>query len=624
MNFFKTNIIGNSRDKAYPVPTNHLIFLSLLIAMFISACTGLGGEPEIVATVPVTPSTTEVIEEEPLFPQSVPDIENGALIFAGNCTDCHGETGNGQGMLALDGSIPPPPDMTDISLTSLDTPLQWYDIITNGKIENLMPPWRDALTAEERWDVTYYAYTLAYDDDMLTLGEQVWTDKCADCDSVNALSNLENAVTISDVAFGNDVDREDFGNTLSQDEIRAVVAYARSLSVDNSASIGFIPDTVPVRESADTTIGTFTGRVEHGTADGNIPADTIVQMQYGNQRDGFEFVQTTINADNTFTFNDIPLTNAYTYNVGAVYRERLFTTTLREGHPEDTEYDQTVTIYDLTDDPFMISISRLDLFIDPIQVPDIGTGLRVTEIIRYNNSSDRMYTTGRDIGDGREAVLLVQFPVGALITSGDANGRYLVISDIENVPDSVVDTFPIVPGDQHEVVVEYFVPYEDGAILDQPFTNVIDADVTITVSGNLNVISDNFTLSEEGDTEESLRMYAGTLSVESDPQLVFEVAGNPFLTTSQDETVVTSDSLFPILLVLVIVVVIAIVVMIVLSSRGNRDTKSVDKLIQQIAELDEMHDSGQINHDVYQRQRTDLKNQLTALMQKTDTPAEDT
>lgn len=610
-----------SRKKTHPI----LSVIAVLIVVFATACTGLGGEPEIVSTVPVATSVVQVEEQDdPLVPESPPDVENGALIFAENCTDCHGENGNGEGQLVQEGSIPQPPDFTDIEATSLDTPLQWYDVITNGRIENLMPPWQNALTAQERWDVAFYAYTLGYDHDMLTLGEQVWDDKCTDCDAVDALTNLEEAVSISDASFGNDVDREEFGNTLSQDEIRAAVAYARSLSVNNRGSIAFIPDDIPDREAESATLGTFTGKVEHGTAGGEVPPDTIVQMQYGNQRDGFEFAQTTINDDNTYTFEDIPLTTAYTYNVGAVYRDRLYTNTLFEGHPEDTEYDQTLTIYDLTDDPFVINISRIDVFIDPIQVNDIGTGLRVTEVIRYNNSSDRMYTTGRSIGDGREAVLLVQFPVGSLITSDNANGRYLIVEDIENVPDSVIDTYPIPPGDDHEIIVEYFVPYEDGAILDQPFTNAINGEVTITVSNNLRVISDNFTLAEEGDTSESLRMYTGELDIETDPQLVFEVTGNPFLTTSQDETVVTSDTLFPILLVVVVLVVLGVVILIVISSRGDNDSKAVDQLIQQIAELDEMHENGQINHDVYQKQRGELKKQLTALMQKNDTSAKDT
>jgi hypothetical protein len=40
----------------------------------------------------------------------------------------------------------------------------------------------------------------------------------------------------------------------------------------------------------------------------------------------------------------------------------------------------------------------------------------------------------------------------------------------------------------------------------------------------------------------------------------------------------------------------------------------IDALTRQIAELDDSHDRGQINHDVYQRQRQQLKARLAELM----------
>ena len=164
-------------------------------------------------------------------------------------------------------------------------------------------------------------------------------------------------------------------------------------------------------------------------------------------------------------------------------------------------------------------------------------------------------------------------------------------------------------------ILEYFVPYNDGAIIDQPFFNAIDGEVTITTSNNLEVISETLTLQEEGDTEENLKVYGGALTVSSDPSLIFEIAGNPFLTTSEDTSIVTTDALFPILLGGVIIMVLLVVGLIIFSNRGGNARQQVDALIKQIAELDSMHESGQINHDVYQRQRQDLKQQLTALMQ---------
>jgi len=590
----------------------NLFLSSIILSLIISACTGLGGEPEIVATIPLaTAVVAPPTEELSLFPPSKPNIANGAQIFADRCTDCHNQNGNGIGQLVRDGGIPQPPDFTDIALTSLQTPLQWYDTITNGNLEFLMPPWKDALSIQERWDVAFYTYTLGYDDDMLTSGEQVWSDKCNGCSSLNDLLDLESAVQVSDINFGNQTNRNDFNTTLSTDEIFAITAYARSLSVENPDSIASIPESIPVSEDPNVNRGNFTGIVEQGTIGSAVPADTVVQMQYGNTQDGFEFAETTINDDLTFIFEDIPLTTAFSYSVGAIYRDRLYTSTLTEGHPEDTDYNQTVTIYDLTDDVFVLNVSGIDMYIDPINVPELGSGLRVTQVIHYNNSSDRMYTTGQPIGDGREATLLVQVPVGSIITSGEANGRYINVPDL----DSIIDTYPVQPGEKHDIFIEYFVPYEDGAIIDQPFNNVIDGEVNITLSNDLRILSDDFIESDASDPSKKLASYTGTLNMDTEPALVFEIIGNPFVTTSEDVSIVTSTTLFPILLVGIVVFVVLIVFIIMVANQGKDGRQSVDALIKQIAELDAMHDSGQINHDVYQRQRQDLKQELTRLMQ---------
>ena len=50
------------------------------------------------------------------------------------------------------------------------------------------------------------------------------------------------------------------------------------------------------------------------------------------------------------------------------------------------------------------------------------------------------------------------------------------------------------------------------------------------------------------------------------------------------------------------------------SRRGPSAEVEIQQLIRQIAELDAMHDQGQINHDLYRRQRADLKARLATLM----------
>lgn len=579
----------------------------LLIALILGACTGLGGEPEIVATLPQP--TTVPPTAEPAFPQTPPDIANGASIFASRCVECHGESGNGIGNLVESGQIPQAPDMTTGENARLQTPHQWYNIITNGRIENLMPPWQDALSPQERWDVAFYTYTLWYTDNVMALGEQVWNDKCADCPQIDELTNLATAVETSDASFANYLAESVFSTDLSTDEMYAAVAFARARSVANPDSIAEVVEPIAVADNPDIPRGQITGTVIHGTAGGQLPDDLVVQLQYGNENDGIQFAQTTVNDDFTYTFTDIPLTSAYNYSAGVAYRERYFSNGILEGHPEDIDYNLPITVYDLTDDPFVVSVSHIDILIDPITVADVGRGLRVAQRIRYNNSSDRLYTTGRLFGDNIEPSLLIQVPVGALITSGTANNRYLIVEDLE----SVVDTYPVSPGDTHEIYVEYFVPYTDGAIIDQPFNNAVAGDVVINLPPSLQVVGEAFT--EQPADSPDFDTYSGQISIQPNQSLIFEVTGDPFSTTSSGERIVATDSFVPLLIIVIVAIAVIVVSAIMYANRGKSNKSQIDALVRQIAELDAMHESGQINHDVYQRQRQELKGQLSTLMQ---------
>ena len=558
--------------------------LWLLLAFSLAACGGLGGEPQIIATVAWAAPPTDA------NPQAKPDIAQGARIFAEHCASCHGISGDGKGELVLAGSIPQPIDMTRLELTRRKRPQDWYEIITDGSIEKLMPPWRDALTRQQRWDVALYAYSLGYDEALLQSGERIWAEKCAECSPIKPFSDLESSLAISDADYGAQINREDFAAALTPEEVPAVVAYARMQSLMN-----------PTNRAP---IGSFTGQVRHGTAGGSLPADTVVQLQYGNPELGFSFAETTLDEDFSFTFEDIPLTADFTYTVGAVYLDRLFARRLPAGNPAH----QSLAVYDLTHDPSVVSVSRIELFIEAVRLNDLGSGLYVSQIIRYRNSSDHLYTSGRGFDDGREASLLIQLPAGARIMSGDENGRYIIVEDLENVPDSVIDTLPVVPGDSHEVRVEYFVPYVDGLMLEQAFSNAIGGEITVTLSDSLRVISDS--LNAESSPDDRLLVFSGRLN---SSLLAFEIVGNPFVTSSDDQNAITGDVLPPLLLGIAGLAAAAMAGLIV---QGRRQDKSrrIDILIGQIAQLDEKHDRGQINHDLYQRQRRALKEQLGQLM----------
>ena len=351
----------------------------LLLLLSLAACGGLGGEPEIVATVEVAPAARAIASIDDAWQ---PDIENGARIFAERCVECHGSSGDGRGDLVLAGSVERPLDMTDREQVAAKSPLAWFEIITQGKIENLMPPWEGALSEAERWDVALYAYTLAYDDALLALGERLWREVCGAC----ALPALIPPV-YSDADYGALLNANSFGAALTDVEAAAAMAYARMASLVSGGG--------GRAAGASAQQGMISGAVVHGTAGGALPGDTTVQLRYGNIDEGFSFAETTIDSDGRFQFNDVPLADKFEYMLGAVYDERLFNRRASAAALRQEADALRLTVYDETNDPFVLSVARIDLFIEPLRLDDLGTGLAITQILTYRNNSDRLYTSGR-------------------------------------------------------------------------------------------------------------------------------------------------------------------------------------------------------------------------------------
>ena len=328
---------------------------------------------------------------------------------------------------------------------------------------------------------------------------------------------------------------------------------------------------------------------------------------------GFSVAETIAEADGGFLFEDIPIQADLDYAVGAEYGGRLFSQRL---FPLE-EAERTITIYDETNDPLAVSVARIALSLEPATLEGLGAGLYISQILTYRNDSDRIYTSGRGFEDGREATLLVQFPQGARLLSGDANGRYVVIEDVEGLPDSAIDTLPVLPGAVHDLLLEFWLPYQDAARYEQQFNNPIDADVTVTVSQELRLESD-WLRQGEANASGAFQTYSAALRLDRDPRLSFEISGDPFTTSSDDRFVITSEALPAIVLGAVALAGALLGGFGLMKRRQDESGNEIDRLVAELARLEADHDQGRINHDLYHHRRRELKGKLAQLMERID------
>lgn len=602
-------------------------YVMLLCLLLLAACGGLAGEPEIVATLrPVTAAPPEAA-----FPPSPPDLAAGSQLFAEHCTDCHGPAGAGDGELVLTGQVSNPGDFTGPDAARSQTPLQWFSTITNGRIQALMPPWRNALNAQQRWDVALYTYTLHYTPEQIDQGQAVWEETCGDnCDSLPEIGSLSDAQTMASISDA-ELRAALPASISSEDDAWAAVAYLRTAMLENVAAVAVdnlqqpappVAQTEeavasPAAEVAAPADGAIIGQVVNASAGGETPAGITARLfRWDSEFAPLDTVTTETDDEGRFRFESVELDPTHSYAVAVDYRERRFVSEFLRGTSNPLELP--VTIYELTEDPAVITIRGI-----VSQMTAVGNGVQVVQVIHFQNDSDRVYTTSDEVTEGMYASVIISLPPGATVIGFPGNEQRYIVSEDQT---TVVDTLPVVPGENHLVQLVYLVPYEGDAIIDQPLNYALDGEVRLLLRPDtLEVISETLPfMGPQTLGENTFKGYGGTLQMDADDVLSFELRGAPAPAAAQIEQPDTLASNNLALIVVLVLVVQAVVIgglYLYYRRRGARqqdDTRLIDALVRQIAELDDAHDKGEINHDVYQRQRGMLKQRLAELMGEDD------
>lgn len=112
------------------------------------------------------------------LPEKIPSVVRGKEIYLRHCAACHGAFGAGDGPTAAE-LEPKPQAFTDKSFVRRHTPSSFYRVITNG--EGKMPSYKETLSAQDRWDVTFYARTFATSAENIAKGEEIYVKNCAAC-----------------------------------------------------------------------------------------------------------------------------------------------------------------------------------------------------------------------------------------------------------------------------------------------------------------------------------------------------------------------------------------------------------------------------------------------------------
>lgn len=584
--------------------------LFIFVVVVGTSCRGLAGEPRIVATLPAVTTALD-------YPASPPDIALGAEIYATRCVQCHGLEGSGDGTLIGNGAnqiANAPRSFLEAVTTAEQTPLEWYQVITNGRIEKLMPPWKDALSDAERWAVALYTYTLHYGEDSVVRGQTL----VSGIEVANlTLPDVSETVKLTDAEL---VKVAGLPITeLNEVGQRDLAAYLRSTYVINSEFIGRRNSQPVATEEAQPTAlsgtGSVRGQVVNGTAGGAV-VDGLKAVLYAISQGGADIVsEAEVGAEARFQFDSVDLRTDRNYIVTVNYAGRIFGSELKPGDAQATILDLPVKIYDLTDDSSILEVAG---WVARIQVD--GNIARITQGIRIVNTSDRAYSTDASVSNDRYASIEIGVPTDADIQGIDATHPRYVMGDGGL---AVVDTSPVLPGKDHIVQIVYDMLLVDELQIEQPLDYAFNGPVRLLVEADkVQVLSDTMVSLGPQQLEDGIYdSYGADFSLKPGEAIRFNLKAVNSSVTSSD---LDSEQLVPIGLLGAGVIMVGVAGYVYWRTGRKRGAFSVqgdqqlliDGLISQMAELDALEASGEVDELTYQKRRARLKMRLGELLDK--------
>lgn len=263
----------------------------VLLSMLAFALTACGFSlAEDITPPPNYVSPTPGPTDSPLYPPAAPNLTNGKAIFAEKCAPCHGESGLGDGPMAAQ-LQKQPAAIGSLELGRKAALVNWFTMVTEGNINSFMPPFKDSLSDQDRWDVVAYSLSLGgINAKEAAAGKIPYEANCAQCHGTTG--NLIPTSDFNDQALMSKVSQDDianftvngvgrmpgFGETISTEDVYAIAAYLRTFTVqipaETAQAESIEPTNTPVAPTAETGNMEATASPENQTSDAEVTPST--------------------------------------------------------------------------------------------------------------------------------------------------------------------------------------------------------------------------------------------------------------------------------------------------------------------------------------------------------------
>jgi mono/diheme cytochrome c family protein len=623
----------------------HVIILSSIV-LLLAACNftlaqDVTPPPDYV---PPTPAATL----GPLFPANTPDIKNGEAIYAEKCLPCHGATGLGDGPQGKD----LPVSVAALGLPDIAKkakPSSWYMTVTQGNLNNFMPPF-SSLNDQERWDVVSYALTLHTKPEQIAQGKSLFETSCADCTKTFSNSEMMSALSENDlikIMKEGQTGVPAFGKNFTDEEASAVAAYMRSLTFASaSAPVAVAATQTPV--SAETTTPSADGTqaavtpeagTPQATVDAAVTATTQATLAAGfgkvsgslDNKTGsplpsnikitlramahgadpstgpaeISSQETTANADGTFVFDNVEMPTNRIFIAEAEVNGQAYKSefaVVKDGMTELVV--PAIPIFASSDDFTVLSIDSLQIYFDFAKDPDI----QIFGVYTITNPTDKGVAV--KMGDKQE-IPFIAFPEGTTALGYEATQDTAAFVQ-------TADGFAMPPSKTPYGLIAFAsIPKADKLTIKQRVLLPIGG-ASIYLPEGMNAEGKN--LSDEGvqTIQNTVYHLYTTAALKKDETLEFTVTGKPKDTTAANANIMQNKTLLIGVGAFGLVLILAGVWLfmrdrkreVVVEDEEGEEFDDPESLMDAIIALDDLHRAGKLSDEAYQKRREELKNAL--------------
>lgn len=602
-----------------------------------------------------TPLPEQPEQVRTVYPLVPPDPQEGAALYLESCEPCHGVTGLGDGSLAGNLSNPAPM-IGSPGLARQARPMDWYHVVTNGRMERQMPPFT-SLSDRERWDVVAYALTLSITDQDRVQGQELYEATCANCHGQNGLGDGPRAASLDQqpanwgdqerlAAFSTDdmikvfVDGADghpvVGAEWSAEEQYAAASYVRLLSFANERIEQAGADTTtgepadaadqPAQpeEALDAALESITigGKITNASQGGSLPENMQVTISaFDGMTPAFEATG-SVAQDGTYTVEDVDYSPEYVYFAQVDAGGVTFNSDILHGNAvTGAEVDLPIQIYNTTSDTAALRTDRLHVFFDFSQ-PGL---VQVINLYILSNTGDTVVVPAA----ADASVVNFSLPAGALdlqFQDGTLGDRFI------ETDSGFGDTWSIAPGEgQHQVLFAYSLPYDRKLDLEILPPAPVESAIVMVPPGGVRLKSDLLMDAGRRDVQGmSFQMYQATTSLAAGQPLKLSLSGRAGSDDAAAQNaylpLIAGGAVFGLALLgaglwlyrqrSALQLVEETAGVDVDGAGVTEASESSESLLDAIVALDDLHASGKLADPVYQERRDGLKERLAQALRR--------